>query len=110
MINDTISKIEKKINDTASLNQEKKNEFLDLLKDLKKEVVSLSEDDNDNAMSIANFTSASTHEATKQNRNDKLLKISLDGLSASVRTFEVTHPELTKAVNAVCNFLSNLGI
>ena len=73
-------------------------------------MVELSINDDENATSIANFTSASTHEAIKSSKNDKLLQLSIEGLSASVRKFEVSHPDLTKAVNAVCNFLSNLGI
>ena len=110
VINDTISKIESKIAANDILNSEKKNELLDLIGDLKKEVVELSKDDDENATSIANFTSVSAYEAIKSSKNDKLLQLSIEGLSTSVRRFEVTHPDLTKAVNAVCNFLSNLGI
>ena len=110
MINDAISKIESKILENEVLKEDKKKELIELVEALKKEIVSLSDNDKENAASIANFTSASAHEAIKSDKNEKLLAISLDGLATSVRKFEVTHPELTKAVNAVCNFLSNLGI
>lgn len=110
MINDAISKIEAKILENEVLKEDKKKELIELVEALKKEIVSLSDNDKENAASIANFTSSSAHEAIKSDKNEELLAISLDGLATSVRKFEVTHPELTKAVNAVCNFLSNLGI
>jgi len=110
MINDTISQIEVKIKNSGSLNDSNKEELLKLVTNLKNEVIDLSKTHSEDAASIANFTNVSADEAIRQKQNYKLLNISLEGMRTSVEKFETTHPELVKRVNAVCNFLANLGI
>ncbi len=110
MITDTIQKIEENIKKTRNIDPKKKTELLGLISNLKKEVVDLSAVDMDNAESIVNFAKVSTHETVRENPDDKLKSLSLEGLNLSVKKFEVSHPALVAAVNSVCNFLANIGI
>ena len=110
MIRDTIGKIEERLRQADAIKSENKAELLGLLATLKAEVSELSRTDADKAQSIAGFTAVSTHEATREEPNPQLLKLSLEGLSSSVQGFEESHPRLVQIVNAISTTLSNLGI
>ena len=110
MIKRTISEIKDRIQKASSIKEEKKSELLNLLSTLKFEVEELSKTQADHAKSITGFTDISTHEATRENKNPELLKLSIEGLSSSVKGFETSHPKLVKIVNSICFTLSNLGI
>jgi hypothetical protein len=110
VIRETITQIEARIEKTESLNDEKKKELLDLLSTLKVEVSELSKTHADQTRSITGFTDVSVHEAMREEKNPQLLKLSLQGLSASVEEFESSHPKLVGVVNSICTFLSNIGI
>src|SRR6266478_2837252 len=110
MIEDTLGKIEAKIQSADSIKDERKGELLQLLSTLKSEVVELSKTHQEQAQSIAGFAEVSAHEATREQQNPELLKLSLDGLSSSVGELEKSHPKLTQIVNAISNALANLGI
>jgi hypothetical protein len=110
MIQGTIAKIEEKIQKTNSLDTENRKELLFLVSTLKTEITSLSSSHREQAESIAGFTSLSTHEATREKKNPRLLTLALDGLSSSVKGFEATHPRLVETVNSICDTLSTLGI
>jgi hypothetical protein len=43
-------------------------------------------------------------------KNPQLLKLSLKGLSTSVKGFEGSYPKLVGIVNSICLTLSNIGI
>ena len=107
MIHDTISKIEGKLENAGSLNDQTRRELLALLATLKTEITKV---DADQAQSIAGFTQALTHEAIRDEKHPELLKLSLEGLSASVDGFEKSHPKLVEIVNRICTALSNIGI
>jgi Mg2+ and Co2+ transporter CorA len=110
MIEDTIGKIEARIQTADSIKDERREELLQLLGTLKTEVASLSETHGEQAESIAGFADLSTREATRQDRNPRLLQLSLQGLNSSVEELEETHPRLVQLVNAISHTLSNLGI
>jgi hypothetical protein len=110
MIEQTIGKIESRIEGTESINEERRRELLQLLGTLKSEVAALSRTHGEQAQSIAGFAELSTHEATRTERNPRLLKLSLEGLGSSAKEFEDSHPRLVQIVNAISNTLSNLGI
>src|SRR5262245_5345448 len=110
MIDETLSKIEAKLKETGSISEESKRELAGLLAKLKTEITTLSQTHAEEAQSIAGFAQTSTHEATRQEKNEQLLKLSLDGLAASVDGFEKSHPGLVQIVNRICDTLSNLGI
>lgn len=110
MIEDTLAKIEARLGNTGALAKEQRTELLGLLSTLKAEIEELSKTHSDQAQSITAFTEVSTHEATRQDRNPQLLRLSLEGLSASVQGFETSHPRLVEIVNALSLMLSNSGV
>lgn len=110
MIEDTLSKIEARIRTADTVKEDRKAELLQLLTTLKSEVAELSKTHAEHAESIASFTEVSAREATRTQQNPRLLELSLEGLSSSVKGFEGSHPRLVQIVNAVSNTLSNLGI
>jgi hypothetical protein len=110
MLQHTIDKIEERLRKTESLNEGNKSELLYLLSTLKVEIADLSKTHNEQAESITGFAELSTHEATRQEKDPELLKLSIKGLGSSVRGFESSHPKLVNVVNAICSMLSDLGI
>jgi hypothetical protein len=110
MIEDTIKKIETKIRTASSITKDNKNELLNLLAGLESEIVKLSQLESEHAESVAGFIERSTHEATRREKNPELLKLSLAGLEASVKGFEVSHPQLVADINYISTVLANMGI
>jgi queuine/archaeosine tRNA-ribosyltransferase len=110
MIENTLKEIEARLAQTGALTPESRTQLLQLLATLKSEITALSESDADRARSIAGFTQVSTHEATRDEKNPKLLELSIKGLASSVEGFDKSHPQLVQIVNSICNTLSNLGI
>jgi len=110
MLQKTIENIEAKVRENSSVTDESKAELLSLLAMLKTEVGELSKTHPEQAESIASFAQASAHEATRKEKNPDLLRLSLDGLSTSVKELETSHPDLLRIVNAVSQVLANMGI
>ncbi len=110
MIDETLAKIEARIQSSDALKEDKRQELQQLISTLKTEVAELSKTQPEQAQSIAGFAEVSTHEATREQQNPNLLKLSLDGLTSSVAEFESSHPQLVQIVNSISNTLSNLGI
>jgi hypothetical protein len=110
MNQNTIEKIEEKIRLYDSLNEDERAELLKLLEALKTEITVFSEKQGEHAKSIEGFISASAHEATRTTKNPTLLKLAIEGLSASVEGFEVSHPKLVENVNSIASMLANMGI
>ena len=110
MIQNTIERIEDKIRTNISLTEINKTELLDLLAKLKPEIMKLANAKTEHAESITGFIERSTHEVMRREKNPDLLKIAVDGLLASVKGFEASHPELVENVNYIANALSNMGI
>jgi hypothetical protein len=110
MIKDTITQIEEKLAKDVSVAPEEKEELLRLLKVLSAEVNELAKTHAEQAESISHFARASTHEATRKERDPQLLKLSLKGLSSSTEGFEVSHPRLVEIVNRISHVLANMGI
>lgn len=110
MIDETISKIEARLKESGSVTEDAKRDLSVLLATLKTEVTALSQTHAEQAQSIAGFTQTSAHEATREQKNPELLKLSLEGLETSVDGFEKSHPRLVQIVNRICTTLSNIGI
>jgi phage I-like protein len=110
MIQDTLNKIETQIESAGAITPENKAELRELLATLKSEVGQLSQTHTEQAQTITGFAQVSTHEATRGEKNPQLLKLSLDGLAASVNGFEQTHPRLVEIVNRICTTLASLGV
>jgi Domain of unknown function (DUF4404) len=107
---DSLAQLEARIHETQSLNPPQKDELLRLLTDLKREIAALSTTHAEHAHSIVRFTDLSAHEATRQHRNQDLLRLAMEGLSTSVAEFEASHPTLVDTVNKISSLLSNMGI
>ncbi len=105
-----IERIEAKLEGEGNLDAAARRELLSLLSTLKEDVARLDARHDDHAESIAGFAGAATHEALRATRNPDLLKLAVDGLSASVKDIETEHPRLVDTVNGICTMLSNLGI
>ena len=110
MIQDTLSRIEKMIKNSIHITDENKKVYLNLLKTLDDEIAELSKTKEEQAKSITGFAKVSTHEAIREEKDPELMEISLEGLSSSVKGFEVSHPKLVSIVNSICDFLAKLGI
>ena len=106
----TLEKIEEMIRTNKSLDENNKKQLLDLLKTLKPEMEKFSNDLAEHAESVAGFIERSTHEALRQQKNPTHLKLAIDGLSASVKGFEASHPQLVENVNTIASALANTGI
>ena len=107
---DSLTRLESKIQEATDLSLQHKIELLNLLADLKQELADLSTTSAEHAQSIRSFTDISAHEATRQAKNQQLLRIAVEGLSTSVEELEASHPKLVATVNKLCNLLSSLGI
>lgn len=110
MIQDTISRIENRIRQATLAHEGSREDLLKLVADLKGEITELSKTHPEQAESIAGFADLSAHEAVRDVKNPHLSKLSTEGLLASVREFEQTHPRLVNIVNIISNTLSNMGI
>lgn len=110
MIEDTLKKIEARIRAAGTIAGDRKGELLQLLSTLHSEVAELAKTHSEHAESILSFAEVSAHEATRTQRNPRLLELSLAGLSSSVEEFEQSHPRLVQIANAISNALANLGI
>jgi len=109
-VRDTIETIEKRIEKADSIKEEERQELLSLLSTLEGEIVSLSKTHPEQAESITGFTRVSTHEATREQKDPQLMRLSLSGLTSSVEGFENSHEELVRIVNRLAVMLSSIGI
>jgi hypothetical protein len=110
MLKTTITNIENKIKRNTSIKDKERTELLKLLSSLKDEVSALSKTDKEQAESITGFAQTSAHEATRRDKNEDLLDLSLKGLTSSVNELESSHPKLVEIVNRISYMLSNMGI
>ncbi len=110
MIQETIKRIEKTIAETNTVNAERKNELLLLVAHLKDEIKGLETTHHEDAGSIASYTESSVREAMRSQPDNELLQHTLEGLSLSVRRFEVSHPTLIGIINNIGQLLNNIGI
>ncbi|MDF3129918.1 DUF4404 family protein [Kiritimatiellaeota bacterium B1221] len=108
MIEDTLLKLENRLKASKNLNAENRLALQKLVSELRQEIDQL--DDDDQAESIAGFTETSAREALREQQDQDLLDVALDGLQKSTREFEASYPKLTAVVNNICHQLSNLGI
>lgn len=110
MIHKTIEQLKSKVASTARLSETEKDEIASVIELLSKEVHDLRKTYPEDAQSIADFANVSTGESLKKEKNRDLHELSLKGLEASIKKFEISHPGLTSAVNTFCQKLADLGI
>jgi hypothetical protein len=109
MIQDRLEKIEERLKQSKITDNEKA-ELLNLMASLKTEIAGISQTHLEQAESIAGFAELSTREATRTEKSQELFDLSVEGLTTSVREFEVSHPDLVEVINRFCTMLANLGI
>jgi len=110
MLQDTLKRIEANLAGNETIPEERKNELIGLVDKLKDEIKHLETTHSEDADSIASYTESSVREATRTDRDDVLLQHTLDGLSLSVRRFEVSHPTMMNIINTISQVLSGSGI
>jgi hypothetical protein len=109
MIEDTITRIETRLAQ-ANLPESQREELKSLLLRLKAELGELGKTDFEQALSVAGFAEVTSNEAARKTTNPTLLEIALQGFESSVEGLELSHPQLVKAVNSICRFLSSSGV
>jgi hypothetical protein len=109
MVQTTLENIEEKLRKNIYLTRKNKIELLDLLAKLKPEVTELSKAKAEQAESIAGFIERSALEIMREEKNPALIKYAVNGLSASVKGFELSHPKLVEDVNYIVNALAFIG-
>ena len=110
MIKDTLAKIESAILRAGALDNKNKTELIALLTKLKSEIETLPASHMEKADSLANFAQAAAHEAARENTDNRLKSLSIEGLAQSVKSFEVSNPVLAETVNDICLMLARIGI
>lgn len=110
MIDSTIKRIEKTISENEAIDSERKEELLRLVTSLKQEIGNLEDVHQEHAGSIVSYTESSIREAMRAEPDNDMLNHSLQGLSLSVRRFEVSHPTLIGVINNIGQVLGNIGI
>lgn len=110
MIDDSLRKIKAAVQTAPSITKGKKTELLRLLSGLESEFVELRESEPEHAQSIIGLIERSVDEAVRRNMDMEQLRLSLEGISGSVKKFEVSHPRLVAEINSICTMLANMGI
>ena len=110
MIKETLAKVESAIARIQAAEGKEKAELVSLLTQLKTELAALPESRMDDARSVAHFTETAAHEATRAGRNTELKDLSISGMEASVKGFEVSHPRMVEITNEICMILARMGI
>ena len=85
-------------------------ELLYFLSVLESEVSELYESEPAHAQSIVGSIERSAAEAMRRNKNTEQLNLALEGVAASVKEFEVSHPRLVADVHCISTILANMGI
>jgi hypothetical protein len=87
----------------------RRRELLGLFERLRSELGGLPRSD-EQARSVEFFAQAVAHEATREHRNARQLKLALEGLKSAVEQFEASHPNLVQTVGAIAALLAGMGI
>ncbi|MEO5718189.1 MAG: DUF4404 family protein [Chthoniobacterales bacterium] len=110
MLEDRMRKIEKRIAESPGLPEAERTQLLNLVATLREEVDALARGRAEDADSIAHFLEASAHEASRSEKQPKLLEAARQGLTASVENLESSHPKLFATVNQAAVVLANMGL
>jgi Domain of unknown function (DUF4404) len=110
MMEDRMRKIEARIQQAPGLAEPEREKLLQLVATLREEVDALARSHEEDARSIAHFLDASTHEASRTEKQPKLLEAARNGLTASVENLENSHPKLFETVSQAAVVLANMGL
>jgi hypothetical protein len=110
MIPERIAQIEATLNSAANIPDATRLELLDLLGRLKAEVAPLVATHGESAHQITGHADAAVQAAVRREEQPDAAAQAVEGLAASVRDFEVSHPRLVQIVDRLALTLSNMGI
>jgi hypothetical protein len=110
MISERLAKLETTLRDNDTIPEPTRQELLSLLTGLKAEVTPLLATHGDSAQAIAGSAESAVQASMKREEQPEHAAEAVEGLAASVRQFEATHPRLVEIVDQLALTLSNLGI
>ncbi len=110
MIPERLANIEATLRKSANIPEDTRQQLLDLVAGLKAEVAPLVATHEEHAHEIADSAQAAVEAAVRRDEQPQEAAEALEGLAASVREFEVTHPRLVAIVDRLALTLSNMGI
>jgi DNA-binding NarL/FixJ family response regulator len=96
--------------EASDLPTKQKTELLDRLAKVKPALAQVAQTNHEGAQNVARLVEASTHEATRKDKQPDLVSKALHRLKRSVEQFEASHPQLVASVTEYSAMLSALGI
>ena len=110
MIPERIAQIEATLRSATNIPEATRQELLDLLAGLKAEVTPLVQTHGESAQQITGSADAAVQAAVHRGEQPEQAAQAVEGLAASVRDFEASHPRLVQIVDRLAVTLSNMGI
>jgi hypothetical protein len=110
MIPERLAQIEATLRNSANIPDTTRQELLDLVAGLKAEVAPLAATHGKSVDQIADNADAAVQAAVRRQEQPEKAAQAVDGLAASVRDFEISHPRLVQIVDRLALTLSNMGI
>jgi hypothetical protein len=110
MISERLAKLESRLQDSATIPEATRQELLELLAGLKAEVTPLQATHGESARRITGSAEIAVEASMQRDEQPEHAAQAVQGLAASVRQFEATHPRLVAIVDELALTLSNLGI
>jgi hypothetical protein len=110
MIPERIAQIEATLRNATNIPDGTRQELLDLLAGLKAEVTPLVQTHGESAQQITGSADAAVQAAVHRDEQPEQAAQAVEGLAASVRDFEASHPRLVQIVDRLAVTLSNMGI
>lgn len=108
MIAERLAKLEGALRDNPNLSDGARQELLGLVSALRAEMASLA--DTHSAQQIAGSAEAAVNASIQREQQRQRANQAVEGLAASVREFEASHPKLVEIVDQLTVTLSNMGI
>jgi hypothetical protein len=110
MIPERLAQIEATLRNSANIPEATRLELLDLLAGLRAEVAPLAVTHSATADEITGSADAAVQAAVHRGEEPEKAAQAVEGLAASVRDFEASHPRLVEIVDRLAQTLSNMGI
>jgi len=110
MIPERIAHIEETLRNAPNIPDSTRAELIALLAGLKAEIVPLATTHGESVEQIAGSADAAVTAATQPGKQPAEAAQAVEGLAASVRDFEASHPRLVEVVDRLAVTLSNMGI
>jgi hypothetical protein len=110
MISERLAKLESMLRGNPNLSEPSRQELLELVAGLRAEVTPLEDTHAESASQIAGSAEAAVHASINRDEQPEQATVAVEGLAASVREFEASHPRLVEIVDQLTVTLSNMGI